>query len=661
MHMKLNLITIGLLAVSGSSMAANFSVHHANTSTVNTSAYQCSKCEGTVGVSGDVGVSMGYTDTDDIRSGNHFGREDEGALGALNADVTLRNKTGHQTRFEAHDLGLDNGSARLSAKQSGVYQAQVDYQRLTTFDASAQTGLWHNNGLLTSSNQLRNVDLALERERIGMGVSYDLTDDFTALVDYQHEAKTGNKRSSLLAQSPMNFVQPVDSSTENVSAGFQLNGHNWNSELMYTGSFYRNDVDDLSLTYMSDVYAATPDNDAHQVSLSGQYLFDRTSVYGKFALGRMIQDSNLIQMTGNPIQNWDGEVDTTDARVGFTSMLNPKWRLNGQFDYSDRDNKSSVYEFAQLELDPVTGTFKENIPLDIERTGVKLQSRYRINSTYRVTGGYEYKEVERSYSARETTEENKLWAKLNINALDNLRFDVKGLYENRDGSTYDASRVTSSEDNPLLRKFYLADRERTGIEASMNHTPLSWLSIDLSGHYHNDDYDSTEIGLTEAEDYGYDLNVGISFSDQLQGYALAGQQWINSDMAGSASFGQADWYSDEQDSFINLGAGMSYSGLLDGMMTVGVDYLFANSDSDSAAGGEAYGDYYSYSHNVDLYAKFALSERLGLKVDYRYERYYDTDYAAADIDGISGLVTLGNLDHNYNAHLVMLTVSYQLP
>ncbi len=78
MHMKLNLITIGLLAVSGSSMAANFSVHNANTSTVNTSAYQCSKCEGSVGLSGDVGVSVGYTDTDDIRSGNHFGREDEG-------------------------------------------------------------------------------------------------------------------------------------------------------------------------------------------------------------------------------------------------------------------------------------------------------------------------------------------------------------------------------------------------------------------------------------------------------------------------------------------------------------------------------------------------------------------------------------------------------
>ncbi len=658
MHMKLNLITIGLLAVSGSSMAANFSVQHANTSKVNTNAYQCSQCESSVGLSGEVSVGVGYTNASDIRSGNRFGREDEGALGALNADVTLRNQTGHQTRFEAHDLGLDNSDARLSAKQSGVYQAQIDYQLLTTYDASVQTGLWHNNGLLTPSSQLRNLDLALERERIGMGVSYDLLDNFTALVDYQHETKTGNQRSSLLAYSPMNFAQPVDASTESVNAGLQLTGDNWSSELMYSGSFYRNDVDDLSLTYLSDVYAATPDNDAHQVSLSGQYQYNRTNMYGKLAMGRMIQDSNLIQMTGNPIQNWDGQVDTTDARLGFTTMVNPKWRLNGQLDYSDRDNKSSVYEFTQLELDPVTGAFKQNIPLDIERTGVKLQTAYRINSTYRVTGGYEYKEVERSYSARETTEEGKLWAKLNIKALDNLRFDVKGLYENRDGSTYDASRVTSSEDNPLLRKFYLADRERTGIEARMNHTPLSWLSIDLSAHYANDDYDDTRIGLTESEDYGYDLNAGFNFSNGLQGYALAGQQWINSDVTG---FNQANWYSGEEDSFINLGAGLSYSGLLDGMMTVGVDYLFANSSSDASAGGEAYGDYYSYSHNVDVYAKFALSERLGLKVDYRYERYYDTDYASADIDGIAGLVTLGDLDHNYNAHLVMLTVSYQLP
>ncbi len=661
MHMKLNLITIGLLTVSGSSMAANFSVHNANTSAVNTNAYQCSKCEASVGLSGEVSASVGYTNADDIRAGENFGREDEGALGALNADVTLRNEKGHQTRFEAHDLGLDNSSARLSAKQSGLYKANIDYQMLTRYDATAHTGLWHHSGLLQSSDNLRKVDLSVERERIGMGVSYNLTDYFTALVDYQHEDKTGNKRASLLGQSPINFVQPVDSKTDNVSAGIQLNGSNWNSELMYTGSFYRNDIKDLSLNYMSDVYAATPDNDAHQVSLSGQYLFDRSSVYGKFAMGRMLQDSDLIQMTGNPIQNWDGQVDTTDARLGFTTMLNSKWRLNGQFDYSDRDNKSSVYEFTQLELDPVTGAFKENIPLDIERTAAKLQTGYRINSTYRVTGGYEYKEVERNYSARETTEESKLWAKLNIKALDNLRFDVKGIYENRDGSHYDASRVTSSEDNPLLRKFYLADRDRTGIEVRMNHTPLSWLSIDLSGRYNKDDYDSTEIGLTEAKDYGYDLNIGFTLSDKWQAYALAGQEWINSDMAGSASFGQSDWYSDVDDSFINLGAGTSYSGLLDGMVTVGVDYLFANSDSDTHSGGEGYGDYYSYSHNVDVYAKFALSERLDMKVDYRYERYYDTDYATADIDGISGLVTLGDLDHNYNAHLVMLTVSYKLP
>ncbi|MGG7093912.1 MtrB/PioB family decaheme-associated outer membrane protein [Shewanella indica] len=661
MHMKLNLITIGLLTVSGSAMAANFSVHQANTAKVNTDAYQCNKCEAQLGASGEIGVSAGYTNTDDIRSGEHFGRGDEGAVGALNADVSLRNEKGHVTRFTAHDLGFDNGSASLSAKQSGVYQAQIDYQLLTTYDASAQTNLWHNQGLLTPSDELRNVNLGLERERIGMGVSYDMTDYFTALVDYQHETKTGNKRASLLAQSPINFVQPVDATTENVNAGFQLNGKNWSSELMYTGSFYRNDIDNLSLTYMSDVYAATPDNDAHQVSLSGQYLFDRTTVHGRVAMGRMIQDSNLIQMTGNPIQNWDGQVDTVDARLGFTTMLSPKWRLNGQLDYSDRDNESSVFEFTQLEFDSVSGSFKENVPLDIKRTGIKLQSNYRISSIYRLSGGYEYKEVERSYSERETTEDSNLWAKLSIKALDNLRFDIKGIYEHRDGSQYDASYVTSSEDNPLLRKFYLADRDRTRVEMRIHHTPLSWLSLDLIGHYSNDDYDSTEIGLTESEDYGYDLNVGFNVSNDLQGYALVGQQWITSDMAGSSNFSQPNWYSNTDDTFINFGAGMSYSGLMDDRMTLGIDYLFANSNSDTHAGGEGYGDYYSYSHNVDVYAKFALNERLDLKVDYRYERYYDTDYASATINGIPGLVTLGDLDHNYNAHLLMLTVSYKLP
>nr|WP_244859421.1 MtrB/PioB family outer membrane beta-barrel protein [Shewanella dokdonensis] len=72
------------------------------------------------------------------------------------------------------------------------------------------------------------------------------------------------------------------------------------------------------------------------------------------------------------------------------------------------------------------------------------------------------------------------------------------------------------------------------------------------------------------------------------------------------------------------------------------------------------GDDYQYNHSVGVYAKYRLSDASQLRVDYRYERYYDTDYANVAVDAVNGLITLGELDHNYNAHQLMLSYSISL-
>ncbi len=52
---------------------------------------------------------------------------------------------------------------------------------------------------------------------------------------------------------------------------------------------------------------------------------------------------------------------------------------------------------------------------------------------------------------------------------------------------------------------------------------------------------------------------------------------------------------------------------------------------------------------------------MALKLTYRYERYFDTDGNEVGIDAVTGLTTLGVLNHNYNAHQLMLSFSYLLP
>ena len=314
-------------------------------------------------------------------------------------------------------------------------------------------------------------------------------------------------------------------------------------------------------------------------------------------------------------------------------------------------------------MNGISGAFKQNIPLDTERHGLKLNASYRLSSDYRLQAGYDRKEMERSYGDREQTNDDALWAKLNVRAMDDIKLKFKASLDNRGGSEYQTSELTSSETNPLLRKYYLADRKRTAFEAMFNHTPTSWLSVDMTARYAKDDYNETQLGLTESEDYGYDINLGRQLNAHLSGYAFAGQQWIDAAQAGSQGFSSPDWFADVEDEFINLGAGFNYSGLLEDRLSLGGDYLFANSASNTLVTYDVttpQGDYTSFNHSLKLHANYALSEEMALKLAYQYERYYYTAYAQIDVNTVPGLTTLGSLNHNYNAHQVMLSFSYQL-
>ncbi|ACA84533.1 MtrB/PioB family decaheme-associated outer membrane protein [Shewanella woodyi] len=667
MMFKLNIITVSLLAMSGSVMAANFGVGQANTESVNMEKYQCKRCVSETGYSGKVTLLTGYNSPDDLHAGNALGTAEDGAIAAISGDLRYLNSTGYKASMQAHQLGLDNGFANLKVGKSGLYELELDYQAIKTYESGdARSQLWQNDGMLTPSVYPNQFDLALQREKSAIGLSYD-EGRYNTFVRYSQEEKTGTQSASLVAPLPTNFGLPVDSTTKQLDAGASLAGDNWLTELSYFGSYYSNNIQDLSLPYLSDVYSAAPDNQAHQVSLSGQYQLDRTVMSGRLVTGRMTQDDSLIQMSGNPLQSWDGEIETLDGRFAVTSMLSNRLRVGASVDHSKRDNKSSSWEFTQYSYNALSGAFKQNVPQDIERNTYKVNASYRLASGYRVQAGFDRKEVDRSYSEREQTDENNLWAKLNVTAFDKLNINVKASHGVRGGSEYQVNELTSSEDNILMRKYYLADRTRNALELKFNHSPLSWVSIDLTGRYALDDYDATIIGLTESKDYGYDLNISLQLSKNLIAYGFAGQQWIDSIQAGSQSFSSPDWQADIQDEFINLGTGFSYSGLMEDKLTLGGDYLFSNSISDTYLEGSAlvgsdlqYGDYFSYNHSVRMYADYALSPKMALKLSYQYERYYDTDGAQVGINTVPGLTTLGELNHDYNAHQVMLSFSYLL-
>ncbi|MGL4896013.1 MAG: MtrB/PioB family decaheme-associated outer membrane protein, partial [Shewanella sp.] len=390
---------------------------------------------------------------------------------------------------------------------------------------------------------------------------------------------------------------------------------------------------------------------------------------GRILAGQMSQDQALVtdnyrysnQLTSDAV---DAKVDLFGMNLKVVSKVTNDLRLSGSYDYHDRDNNTQIEEWTQISINNVNGKVAYNTPYDNRSQRFKVAADYRINRGMKLDGGYDFKRDQRNYQDVETTDENTVWARFRVNSFETWDMWVKGSYGQRDGSRYQASEWTSSETNSLLRKYNLADRDRTQVEARVTHSPIESVTIDLGARYAVDDYTDTVIGLTESTDTSYDANISYMITNDLLATAFYNHQTIESEQAGSKNFSTPTWVGMVEDDVDVFGAGLSYNNLLENKLRLGLDYTYSNSDSNTqvrqAITGD-YGDYFAKVHNINLYAQYQATEKMALRFDYKVENYKDND-AANDIavDGIWNLVGFGSNSHDYTAQMFMLSMSYKL-
>ena len=699
MKFKLNVVTLALIAnagivMPGMALADGYGIQNANTEKVKFDNWDCKRCKIETGVSGTVGVGVGYNDSDDIRSANAFAAENEFA-GKVDADVSYVSKSGYRASVEAQNLGMENGSLELETGKVGQHKLNLNYRQIATYKTdkamSPYQGVggdhltlpdnWQTAGSSQEMSELYNslnpLELSLKRKRAGLGFEYLGEELWSTYITYEREDKTGLKQASgsFFNQSMM-LAEPVDYTTDTVEAGVKFRGDNWFTALSYSGSSFKNQYSQLTFdnafnptfgAQTQGTMALDPDNEAHTVSLMGQYTAGRTIMSGRVHYGQMSQDQALVTSGygyQTPVDAVDAKVDMTGANLKVVSRINRKVRVNASYDYSDRDNKTNIEEWTQISIDSTTGKVAYNTPYDFTTQRGKVGADFRLSRGMKLDVGYDYRRDERSYQDRETTDENTLWAKYHLSAFDKWDMWIKGSYGERDGSQYQASEWTSNESNSLLRKYNLADRKRTMVEARVSHTPIDALTIDFGGRYALDDYNETQIGLTESKDVSYDINLSYLLSDDMMVNAFYNRQNIDSEQAGSTNFAAPNWFGLVEDQVDVIGAGFSYNNLLEKKLRLGVDYTYSDSSSNTQVQqgitGD-YGDYYAKVHNVNFYGQYQATEKMAVRLDYKMEKYKDNDPGNNIApDGIWNVVGFGYNNHDYNAHLIMLSMSYKL-
>ena len=161
---------------------------------------------------------------------------------------------------------------------------------------------------------------------------------------------------------------------------------------------------------------------------------------------------------------------------------------------------------------------------------------------------YEYEEIERDNAAVMESEEDRYKLRYRLPILSNLNMRLEGLYGDRVADIYewdqsyyarlDVERINATPDSqrylnhPLLSQYHLATREQVEAKLDLDWQPGADWNLALNLLYRENDYDETELGLTDEEFSSASFTASWIVSDSLVVTAWTSYNEYESQQAG---------------------------------------------------------------------------------------------------------------------------------
>lgn len=468
--------------------------------------------------------------------------------------------------------------------------------------------------------------------------------------------------------------------------------------------------------------ALEPDNSAHQISASGAYLITpMTRVTGSFSYGRMFQDDSFLPYTINssltaadgtsspvplPRNSLDGDVTKLHGTLGLSARPLPKTNVKARYTYDKRDNNTPRDIYLTIPNDTgdpggdqaALNEARARINRPYSRTSheVNLDAGYRVMSSTKVGVGYDFETVSRDFTEVDDTYEHTGRIKVRSMPVSFASGWVEYAYSDRDGSEYVSNepflashtgahiaelQATDPEDlfenNPFLRKYYIADRRRHLVKGAITVIPHDQVTVGLTGSYNKSDYHNTVLGLTDMT-YG-SLTGDASFmpSEQLvlSGFVTGeiGKHEVTGLERGSDSVTPTTnifsgplsgnfWEQTVTDHGITAGAEVEWTAIKD-QLTFAADYIFSRTVTDfefkpgPALTSAPVPDLTTNLHSIGVRGEYNVREDIALRLGYRLELYDTDDFALDGIgEDIPRTLTLGNGSPNYVAHIIWSSI-----
>jgi MtrB/PioB family decaheme-associated outer membrane protein len=682
---------LGLLSVAGTAAAQ-----------VDTSAWKCSTCPFPKGTSGTIEAGVGVVSDASAKFGDYTGLQREGAHLVLAGTLSQRGDSGYYADLTATDLGLDSRSLTSRSGREGLYTLRLGYAEIPRHltDSAVTPFLGSGSGVLTLpagfpaastvamplASTLQPVDLGYKRSRFDVGAGWIAGQEWTYRINLQHVVRDGTQgMAGSFFSSASHLAAPVDHVTDQFEVAASYVSRRLQATLAYQLSLFRNGQDSLTWANPftpviagsgSGQLALAPDNQFHQITGSAGYEINpKIRASADFAVGRMTQDAAYLAPTLNPnlpvtlanlpVSSLDGRIDTFSGSVRLTTAATDRLRVNASYIRDVRDNRTARLSYPAVSTDMFVGAVpRSNQPFSFWRDRFKLNADYRAPGNLKASAGAETDYQERTYQEVVSTRETTLWARVGLQPRDDLSLAFKLAHSQRDPSTYGVSTWIDSPQNPLLRKYNLAERQRDTAGLRADYSVNEKLSLGIGVDFANDDYGQSAIGLTEGRSLNVGADASLAVSEQTRVHLFVQSERIRSRQAGSQAFAAPDWTARNKDRFHMLGLGLKHTAIAD-KLDVGADLTFTRSNSDitvdTGVGGPPFPTATTSLDSLKLYATYKLNDKLSLTGSFWYEDYDSKDWRLDGVlpNTVSDLLAFGEQPPRYRVSVVRLALRYR--
>jgi MtrB/PioB family decaheme-associated outer membrane protein len=385
----------------------------------------------------------------------------------------------------------------------------------------------------------RVFDTSSRRHIAEGGFRYIATPEFTINTNIRFTDRDGviPYGGSFGHSSLVETVAPVSHTLTNIDVDGEFKRGRLLARAGYTASIFSNDNTTLEFDNpfrVTDI-AATPAVGRHSLAPSSTYygvnglvsvqMPRRSRATAYVSMGSlsdagdpiMPQTSNALNQAAIvPLDRTtvDGEARTTAFNLTFTSRPNQWTDARVRFRSYDYDNRTPEFALTQrVGYDNAPSAVAPAVhtePFGVVRQDLDAELRVTPVRRAALAVGYARLGEERTHRIFESTTENVL--RLAFDSVGNQYFTVRSKYEHsqKRGSGFDVELLTSVSEQPGMRHFDVAARDRNRVTILGSVTPSSIVSVNASLAAGKDDYAESVFGLRDNTHRVYSLGMDVA-------------------------------------------------------------------------------------------------------------------------------------------------------